>query len=109
MKNQPTHTPTPSGVLTLSENGQDVYVPGIEGGDGTGIWLSRFDIVRAVNAYQPMLDALRIAEKQMAMGQRGMNCPLCYEAGDSSPWGDKHDSRCALVIARTAIARAEGK
>jgi hypothetical protein len=56
------------GILTLSENAQDVYVPGIKGEDGTGAWVSRFDIVKAVNCHEYLVDVLKAVKHDLEEG-----------------------------------------
>ena len=102
----PTHTPQPDGVLTLSENAQDVYVPGIKGDDGTGAWLSRFDIVRAVNSHDGLITALKA---QMSWRMRDGSLCGCRAGRNEDEAKGKmplvHSTSCEM--ARQAIARAE--
>jgi hypothetical protein len=58
-----------------------------------------------VAAAPELLEASIAAEKQLSALQRG-SCPLCSEAGDGSPWGNKHAMSCALTILRAAINKA---
>ncbi|MDI6855131.1 MAG: hypothetical protein QME75_16175 [Deltaproteobacteria bacterium] len=58
-----------------------------------------------IAAAPELLQACKKAETQLKMLQKG-SCPLCYEPGDNSEYGNKHHPDCALVMLRKAIAKA---
>jgi hypothetical protein len=66
-------------------------------------------IVTACNAYPELVAALKAITEDMDRGSRDSSgateCPWCYR--DSI--GTDHDADCKLLIARAALAKAEGQ
>lgn len=114
------HTPTPwnvrdSEIYTEPENtiaidAGALCVAGVVGDDATAEANARL-IVRAVNAFEPMREALEALVSLSHFVEVDQACWYCTECDNEAAIGQEieHDHTCVIGKARTALALADAE